>query len=48
MAEVVLASDPSYADHDPGLSAASGAMVDGRNWHLQGGLIGKNPLDGGI
>ena len=29
VAEVVLASDPFYADHDPGLSAACRAMVDG-------------------
>ena len=46
MAEVVLASDPFYVDHDPSLSVACGVMVDGQNWHPQGSLFGENLLDG--
>ena len=48
VAEVILVSDPYNANHDPSLSVACGAMVDGQNWHLWGGLFGENPLDGGI
>ena len=48
MAEMVLTSDPFYADYDPDLSAACGMMVDVQNWHLWGGLFRVNLLDGGI
>ena len=48
VAEVVSASDPFYADHDPSLSAACRVMFDGQNWHLWGGPFGENLLDGGI
>ena len=48
VAEVVLASDPFNADHNPGLSVACRAMVVGQNWHFQSTLFGENPLVGGI
>ena len=48
VAEVVLASDPFNANHDPSLSVACGVMVDGQYWHLWGAPFEENPLDGGI
>ena len=48
MAEVVLTSGPFYANCNPSLSAACGAMVAGQNLHLWGGPSGENPLDDGI
>ena len=46
--EVVLASHPFDADHDPSLSVAYGTMVDGQIWYLQSALFRENSLDGGI
>ena len=46
--QVVSASGPFHIDCSPSLSAASGVMVDGQNWHCWGGLFGENHLDGRI